>query len=125
MGENPGFLRRYFAGIFSRRQKAMNKFVAEMRLRRHADDDILSPTVRADLDALIDEARIAPDVPHNLYSFTKSFTSTAVGMAIDLARIRLLERPVMRWIRGHWGVLMLEADAILNCTQPPNSHPPC
>lgn len=49
----------------------------------------------------------------------------AVGMAIDLARIRLLERPVMRWIRGHWGVLMLEADAILNCTQPPNSHPPC
>ena len=38
----------------------------------------------------------------------------AVGMAIDLARIRLLERPVMRWIRGHWGVLMLEADAILN-----------
>ena len=59
MGENPGFLRRYFAGIFSRRQKAMNKFVAEMRLRRHADDDILSPTVRADLDALIDEARSA------------------------------------------------------------------
>ena len=49
----------------------------------------------------------------------------AVGMAIDLARIRLLERPVMRWIRGHWGVLMLEADAILICTQPPNSHPPC
>lgn len=59
MGENPGFLRRYCAGIFSRRQKAMNKFVAEMRLRRHADDDILSPAVRADLDALIDEARSA------------------------------------------------------------------
>ena len=49
----------------------------------------------------------------------------AVGTAIDLARIRLLERPIMGWIRGHWGVLMLEADAISNCTQPPNSHPLC
>ncbi|MGI6201370.1 MAG: serine hydrolase domain-containing protein [Christensenellales bacterium] len=42
--------------------------------------------------ALIDEARIAPDVPHNLYSFTKSFTSTAVGMAIDEGRLRLEDR---------------------------------
>ena len=33
--------------------------------------------------ALIDEARIAQDVPHNLYSFTKASPSTAVGMAID------------------------------------------
>ncbi|UWP58226.1 serine hydrolase domain-containing protein [Ruminococcus gauvreauii] len=42
----------------------------------------------------IDEHRWTADSPHRLYSLSKSFTSTAVGMAIDEGYLRLTDKPV-------------------------------
>ncbi len=52
------------SGFFKRRRERKNfaRFLAEMRLRRHNDDDILTPEQRTDLDALLrDAAEAAPD----------------------------------------------------------------
>lgn len=40
------------------------------------------------------EHRWSADSPHRLYSLSKSFTSTAVGMAIDEGYLKLTDRPI-------------------------------
>lgn len=42
----------------------------------------------------LEEYRWTADSPHRLYSLSKSFTSTAVGMAIDEGYLKLTDRPI-------------------------------
>ena len=44
--------------FFDARRK--RKLLAEIKNRRHAEDDLLSPALRADFDALISELEAAP-----------------------------------------------------------------
>ena len=47
----------------------------------------------ADGDAIIAERHFVPDQDRNIYSHTKSFTSTAVGFAISEGLLSLDDRP--------------------------------
>jgi CubicO group peptidase (beta-lactamase class C family) len=56
--------------------------------------------------------RWVPDVPHTVYSVSKSFTSIAVGMAIDEGKLRLGDRLCAAFPRpapdARWDALTLE-----------------
>lgn len=43
---------------------------------------------------MLAEYRWSADVPHQLYSLSKSYVSTAIGMAIDAGLLHLTDRPV-------------------------------
>ncbi len=55
----PGARMNLLRKLFHRPRKALKKFVSELRIRRHAEDDLLTPEQRQQFDALLAEAAAA------------------------------------------------------------------
>ena len=71
----------------------MNMKPLEDFVKRAAEEDLKIEGLYVLLDgAPVFEHRWTPDQPRNIYSHTKSFVSTAVGIAVDEDRISLSDR---------------------------------
>lgn len=69
-------------------EKAMEKFVRQIEQRHLCVEGVAI----ADEKTVITEHRFAMDIPRNLYSNTKSFTSTAVGIAVTEGKLMVSDR---------------------------------
>lgn len=69
-------------------EKAVEEFVRRVECDHLGVEGIAV----ADGKQVILEHRFAADVPRNIYSHTKSFTSTAIGIAVDNGKLSLMDK---------------------------------
>jgi len=77
-------------GVFDMLEKALLDFVTQVQTQKLGVEAVAV----ADGEKLLFEHHFVPSAPRCIYSHTKSFTSTAVGMAIAEGKLSLTDKPV-------------------------------